>query len=66
MRRLDRYLQDRPEHSGPLASIEARPVMAMHKIPVLFRVLMKASRLAERVVSGKRIRLNRYTGEPEA
>ena len=66
MRQLDRFLQDGAKHSGPLAKIEPNLVMAIHKIPVLFRVYMKASRLAERVVFGKRVRLNRYTGEPEA
>ena len=66
LRQLDRFLQDRPRHSSSLAGIESSFIMAIHKIPMLFQAYMKAFRLAERVLSGKKVKLNRYTGELEA
>jgi acyl-CoA synthetase (AMP-forming)/AMP-acid ligase II/acyl carrier protein len=65
-RKLDRFLQDRPQHSSPLTSIESGIIMAIHKIPGLFYMYMMAFRLRDRVIYGKKIKVNPFTGEPLA
>ncbi len=62
--KLDRFLQDRPQESTPLARIESGVIMVIHRIPVLFYIYKKVFRLRDRLIFRKRVKSNPFTGEP--
>jgi hypothetical protein len=66
MRHLDRFLRGRPQRPGWASGLEARLVMAIHKAPRLFDAYRKLFKRVDRLLVGKRTKLDRYTGEPEA
>jgi hypothetical protein len=64
LRVLEDFLQDVPPRPNPLAGLGEQALMLVHKIPPLANAYFEACRLADRVLYGKRVKLDRYTGEP--
>lgn len=61
---LDRFLKELPQKSSYVAKIEQRIIMVLHKVPVVYYLYRQAFLLRDRLIYGKDVKINPFTGEP--
>ena len=63
-RKINLFLQERPQESGPVIQVESALLRGIHAVPPLFYLYKKAFSLWSRMIFGKNVKVNPFTGEP--
>jgi hypothetical protein len=61
---VERFLQNPPQPANPLLKLESRVLSAIHRRRILFYVFFRLAVGWERLVYGRKLRINAFTGEP--
>ncbi len=62
---IEKFLAGTPQPSGRSAAIESTLIRLMHRIPGLFAIYHLVCRLRDRLLFGRKIKTNPFTGEVE-
>jgi hypothetical protein len=61
--KLNQFLQELPQKTGLISDANRGIILSVHKIPIIYRMYINAFKAWNRIIYGKSIKINPFTGE---